>query len=96
MQHTHKPLRYLSNTAQRCWPPTLPRPARPPPARRLPAKRCRLPLPAQDWAALPHSLLGDIFRRLLEQHTALEDIVKAWQVGAAAVPPCCLRRLWAG
>ena len=44
----------------------------------------------QDWAALPHSLLGDIFRRLLEQHTALEDIVQAWQVGdgyrQAAVP----------
>lgn len=32
-----------------------------------------------DWSALPHPLLGDIFRRLLEQYTSVEEIVRAWQ-----------------
>jgi hypothetical protein len=33
----------------------------------------------QDWASLPHSLLADVFRRLLEQHHSVEDIVRTWQ-----------------
>ncbi|KAL4431325.1 hypothetical protein ABPG75_006581 [Micractinium tetrahymenae] len=33
----------------------------------------------EDWASLPHSLLGDVFRRLLEQLVTVEEIVKGWQ-----------------
>lgn len=28
---------------------------------------------------MPHSLLADVFRRLLEQHHSVEDIVRTWQ-----------------
>ncbi|KAL4438468.1 hypothetical protein ABPG77_000116 [Micractinium sp. CCAP 211/92] len=33
----------------------------------------------EDWASLPHSLLGIVFRRLLEQLVTVEEIVRAWQ-----------------
>ena len=83
VQHTQTPLHcpgwrrqaMPAATAAGNLPPAVPPAARPPTA------CCPRIMPVQDWAALPHSLLGDIFRRLLEQHTALEDIVKAWQVG---------------
>lgn len=59
------------------------------------AAACRRPHPhrwLQGWAALPPPLLATIFRRLLEQHTSVEEIVGAWQVsliikkGKAASP----------
>ncbi|PSC74706.1 major facilitator superfamily isoform A [Micractinium conductrix] len=34
---------------------------------------------AEDWAGLPNPLLGSIFRRLLEQHSTADDVVRCWE-----------------
>lgn len=62
---------FLLPECVRLWPcyPTL-----------LPPFFCHGRLYVQDWSALPHSLLGEVFRRLLEQHVTLEEILRAWQV----------------
>lgn len=39
----------------------------------------------QGWGHLPAPLLGDIFRRLLDQQYNVEDVVRTWQVSVVPV-----------
>ena len=45
---------------------------------------------AQGWGHLPAPLLGDVFRRLLDQQYNVEDVVRTWQVSLVFMVPCAV------